>query len=230
MFILVGVLPGQTSQDISTISLIVFPIAGGSSFTSASAESVQRCADRLSEILNDGLSQSRRFNPIWFDSKIPTLKRAVEERKITEQELSEPFDTTVEGRTRACRLAQLLNAQIAVIGSVDAYEFREADSEVELTVTVQLIDVLTTKFNTITASGHGKAVEPGLEEVDIANLAVYDVADKLLRDMVTISPQDLAGSSAPDEATEIVSRPRMGKQFITAVIGAVILGYLIGSK
>jgi len=205
-------------------SLALFPLAVGSGIATSKVEYVQQYANDLFLLINEGLAETRCYSVVPFDPRVASVDRAMREQQITEKELAQPIDTTIEGAAKAQKLATLISANLAMIGSVDVYDFNESKGEAELTVTVQLIDVRSGKVSTVAATGKGKGAQGGQTEEVAGVAATYEVAKKLLVDIAAANPVEATGIAVAQP-----SQAKKSRGLIPAMIGAIIVGFLIGS-
>ncbi|HUV03556.1 MAG TPA: hypothetical protein VMX94_00445 [Armatimonadota bacterium] len=207
-------------------SLALFPFAIGSDVGASKQELIQQCAGDLLLLVNEGLAGTRRYSVVLFDPRAASVDRAVREKQITEKEIAQPIDTGVQGVAKARKLATLMGANLAMIGSIDRYDFNERKAEAELTVTLQLIDARSGSFSTITATGRAAAVEgkTGQGEEALGIGATYEVAEKLLAEVTAASLTQPTSPAVPQP-----SHSKKNRGLIAAMIGAIIVGFVIGS-
>lgn len=178
-----GKKPRRTQKE----DVVLFPFSVDQRAAS-DAESVGQCARDLFAMVSDGLADSESFAPITFEARLPCVQRAVREQRIGEKDALEPIDTSLSGIRRAQKLASLIGVRLAMIGSVDRYDFQEASGEAQLTATVQLIDVGTGKIEgafMVTGRAARLPDQKAQSELAIATKATYDAAKKLLADMTS---------------------------------------------
>lgn len=227
----------RTSVVIFQFAFVGSPESGGvTSAVEKSADEVGQHADDLCVLIGDGLTTNRFLSVVKFERGLATVQRAVREQRLTEKDADARLDTTPAGLAKARKMASLTGSQVAVLGSIDKYDYRQYKGEVEITATVQLVNVATGKIiNTFTATGRaaGAADKPA-DEIAVGSGAVYDVAEKLIADIVKvnpieqISPEDLASYGYGQVIEEAPRHKNRG--IITAMLGAVVLGFLIGSR
>lgn len=216
------------SAPVDKRSLVIFPFST-SSVATANQEFVNQHADDLALLLKEGLSATGRYSVVMFDPRVPGVRRAVEEQRFTERQLTEPIDTTFEGAEKARQLAALMGAEVALIGSIDGYDFRPAKGELEITITAALVDVKTGETSTAITTGLGKTETADAEhsELSLGIAANYQIAEKLLAELAEASATELL-----DQPPLVTPRraEKMDKGLIPAIVGAILLGFLIGSN
>lgn len=208
-------------------SLVIFPFAT-SSVATANQEYVGQHAEDLVLLLKEGLSATGRYSVVLFDPRVPGVRRAVEEQKFTERQLADPIDTTFEGVEMARQLAMLMGADIALIGSIDGYDFRRERGELEITVTAELVDVKTGGTSSAITTGLGKTEVADAErsESGLGIAATYQIAEKLLAQLADVSDTELIDQPPVEKP----SRTKMDKRLIPAIVGAILLGFFISSN
>lgn len=213
--------------------------SAGAGFVGAAAttnpQAVQQHADDLYTLINDGMAGSKYLSVVKFEPRLVAVQRAVKEQKFTEKEINARIDTTPSGAVKAQKLGSLIGAEIALIGSVDKYIYRRDKGEVELTATIQMVNVSTGKvIEMFTATGRGAKVgdKADIDEIAIGTSANYDAAEKLLTDIMKVNPdQRIAADdgSGTAQQTAGASKPaKKSKSLIPSMVGAVLLGLLIG--
>ena len=223
--LIVQCLPASHAADIiQKESLALFPFAIASDIDASKAAYVQQHASDLLLLVNEGLAGTQRYAVIAFDPRAMSVARAVQEQQFTEKEIAQPIPA-FGGVAKAQKLAALMGANFAMIGSIDKYDFDTSKSEAGLTVTAQLIDVRSGKIGTVVATGMGKGTEGSSRPEEIAGIAAaYDAAEKLLAGIAATSPVEPA-----DNPSVQPSHSKKSKGLIPAMIGAIIIGFLIGS-
>jgi hypothetical protein len=135
------------------------------------------------------------------------------------------------GAAKAQKLAGLMGSSLAMIGSVDAYTYDEAKGEAEITVTLQIVNIGTGKLeSTVTATGRGARAQDQTDQTEagIGLAAAYDAAEKLLVDVASASPTELSDDTASDvQVVEQPARSKKSKWFLPALVGAMVVGFLI---
>lgn len=194
-------------------------------------DAVRQYAADLCTLINDGLAAHKRISVVKLEPRLSAVQRAVKEQKFTEKQVVEPIDTTPAGAAKAQKLASLVGAEIAIIGSVDKHTYNQQTREVELTCTIQMVDVSTGKVaEMFTATGRSAAAADGaqVDQLAMGIAATYDAAEKLLADMVRVDPTLRVSADGTVESTQpIVVEPARRKSQWPAILGAVLLGFVI---
>ena len=198
------------------------------------ADAVRQHADDLLALIADGLATNKSLAVVKFEPRLACVQRAVREQRLTDKDALSRIDTTPAGIAKAQKMAAIAGARIAVLGSVDKYDYSADKGEVEMTASVQMVDVATGRMlNMFTATGRaaGAANKPAAE-ADIGSAATYDVAEKLIADMSKISAAEQIAAEDVYNAEPVVQQPksRKNKGLLPAMIGAVVLGFLLGGR
>lgn len=231
---------GQTSLAQKK-TLMIFPYAIAGAQGRNPSDAVTQFSSDLFSLVGDGLAANRAYSVIKFEPRIASIRRAVKEQKIEEKEVLSPIDTDPAGKARAQKLAKLTGTDLAVLGSIDKYAYKAGRSQpgqpatpgqVDMGATLLLIDVSSGKeLYRFIATGQSVLDDPN--ELAIGTAATYDLAEKLLTDINKITLEVVA--AGPEETTQapvvVVTHTRKsGRGLLPAMIGAALLGLLIGGK
>lgn len=206
---------------------------GIESLTAVNKELVRQHADDLHTLVTDGMAGSKYISSVKFEPRLTAVQRAVKEQKFTDKEVLARLDTTPAGAAKAQKMAAWVGAEIAMIGSIDKYVYNPQKGDVELTATIQMIDVRTGKVvEMFTATGRGARGGDGSEvdEAAIGTAATYDAAEKLLGNIMKVNPEQ--GISAGDGgfapvASSAPTPQKKSKGLLPAMLGAALIGFLI---
>ena len=231
---------GQTSlAQKKTLMLFPFAIATGQGNNPSDATA--QFGRDLFSLVGEGLAANRAYSVIKFEPRIACIQRAVKEQKCEEKEVSSPIDTDPAGAARAQKLARLTGVQLAILGSIDKYAYKAGRSDpgqpatpgqVDMGATLLLIDVNSGKeVYRFVSTGQAAMDDPN--ELVIGTAATYDLAEKLLTDINKATLEVV--TAAPEETTQapvvVVTQTRKSdKGLLPAMIGAALLGLLIGGK
>jgi hypothetical protein len=233
--------PVLAADRTSTNTVVIFrfefvgdPDAGG--VTSAAQKDVDvliQHADDLYTLIGDGLTANKFLSVMRFEPGLATVQRAVREQRLTEKDASARLDTTPSGLAKAQKMGSLTGSQLAVIGSIDKYIYRQDKGEIEMTATVQIINLMTGKVvSMFTATGRaaGSPDKPA-DETAIGSAAVYDVAEKLIADIAKLDPnEEIPPEELPVYTTEQQPHKGSNKGLIITMLGAVLIGFLVGNR
>jgi len=239
-------------------ALILFPVSVNPEITTGKDLAKQHASDML-VLINDGLGSVKGLSVLVYDPHSPSVERAVKEQQFGEKEILDPPDTTPNGVAKARKLAALMGADMALIGSVDSYVYQEpkesvpieisvqaqtkpekpmtqaVEEKVTITCTFQLVNVMTGKAElpiVITGRGTRGPEQAGPAEAAMGIGAAYEIAEKLLIEIAALSPAELGGTAEPvpvplPEPEQRASSPSKNKSLIPAMIGALIVGFLL---
>jgi len=230
VFISIGVL-GSVLVTIAvgncaSQAVVVFPFAVGSGVPVSKTELAKQYADDMLTLITEGLRQTQRYSVMLFDPRVASVRRAIAEQLMTEKEATQPIDTTADGAAKARKLTSLVGADVAMIGSIEEYTFNEKTGEAVLTVTAQMIDVQTGSIEPVVVTGRAKRAGDRSDQTEeaIGISAAYDAAEKILTSVASVSATELTGT--PNHGHESV-KPEKKKGLIPAMLGAILLGYLL---
>lgn len=220
--VLVAIMMGNCASQ----AVVVFPFAVGSGVPASKTELAKQYADDMLTLICEGFRQTQRYSVVLFDPRVASVKRAIVEQLMTEKEAIQPIDTTSEGVARARKLANLIGADVAMIGSIEDYTFNEKTGEAVLTVTAEMIDVRTGSIEPVVVTGRAKKAGDRSDQTEeaIGISAAYDAADKILTSVASVSSSELTGTQNSGQASVKLERK---KSLIPAMLGAILLGYLL---
>jgi len=221
-------------------TLLLFPFATPAIAASAQSEAVAQFSRDLVSLVGEGLAANRAYSVVKFQPRIASIQRAVKEQKLEEKEVLSPIDTDPSGTARAQKLAKLTGAQLAMLGSIDKYVYKAGKSDpgqpaapgqVDMGATVLLVDVNSGKeLYRFVATGQAVMEDPN--ELTIGTAATYDLAEKLLTDINKSTTEMTTAAVQEDVPSPVVvtKSTKSGRGLLPAMIGAALLGLLIGGK
>jgi hypothetical protein len=108
------------------------------------------------------LLASNSYSITQYNRNLPTVARLHLDQALSDADVTEPF---AEDNVKATKITKAVGYDVAFVGSVDEYQFNEADKSVAMTVSGRLLDVMTGKFVStpvtlsVTSSKGGNAKE-----------------------------------------------------------------------
>jgi len=239
-------LAGQASfgqaAPVEKKSVMLFPFATPGMPAGLQSEAVAQFARDLFSLISEGASANRAYSVIQFEPRIACIQRAIREEKCDEKEVLTAIDTDPAGSARAQKLAMLTGSQLALLGSVDNYTYKAGKSDpgqpatpgqTDISATLLLIDVNKGKeLYRFVATGQGSMTEAN--ELTVGTAATYDLAQKLLTDFNKATLEE--ATAATDTSTEapqpivVIETKKSHKGLLPAMVGAALLGLLIGGK
>lgn len=219
------------AKDIQKQTVVLFQFAVGSDIDPSKAEYTSQHARDLFLLVNDGLTAMKRFSVVQFEPRIASVDRAVREERFTEKDITSAVDTSGAGVARAQGLGALVGGDVAVVGSLDRYEYDSTKQEVQVTASLAFVDLKTGKKTDLMATGRAAKgeSESNQSELALGIAATYDVAQKLLADAGAVIPENLPPIEVQSSSSE-GSKSKGNKGLIPAMIGAALLGLLLGGK
>jgi hypothetical protein len=89
------------------------------------------------------LLASNSYSITQFNRNLPTVARLHLDQALSDVDVTEPF---AEDNVKATKIAKAVGSDVAFVGSVDEYQYNEADKSVSMTVSGRLLDIMTGKF------------------------------------------------------------------------------------
>jgi hypothetical protein len=207
---------------------MIFPFAVGSGVEASDPAYKAKYTTDLLSLIRDGLISSGRYDVVEMNIHNASVQRALQEQKLTEADLAGAIDTTPAGAAKAQKLAAYMGVPYAMIGSIDRFQMLKQKNQAELTATLQLIDVNTSKVrNTFSSTGR-VPIEAGKDNAEMSAgiAATYDAAEKLLTSVRTLDPAELMETQQSAEEAVPYSGSKKHKSLLPAMIGALIIGFL----
>lgn len=97
-------------------------------------------AENLSDIVTDvekaRLSTSGLYSGISFLTSLPSVRRSVNEQSLTQTDILPPYAM----RTKAQKLTMAAGYDVAIVSSLDSYEYSADNQNVTMVLTIQMID------------------------------------------------------------------------------------------
>ena len=213
------------------VSVVVFPFAVSSEVAGDKADVVAGNANDLMQSMIDGLDAANRYSVVPFISRNPGIQRAVSERRLSNEEVTQAVDTTLAGKNRALKCADMIGSELAVIGSIDKYAFDEGKSQVELMATIQIIEAGTGKtVNTVTMTERSTGKQ-GESEQSISGVAVRSLGNKLVASISGPAPEKPAANNIGQVVLERDPKSSSNKSgWGWAALGALIIGIAAGGQ
>ena len=105
----------------------------------------KQAARGLQLLLEKNIPSTRMFTVVRYTADSASLRRAVKEGTLKVKDITAPTDTTRMGAAKAQKLARLMGADTAIIGSIDSLTVE--DAKANLTTTIQVISARTGKVD-----------------------------------------------------------------------------------
>ena len=109
--------------------VLVFPV-------DAKGAAAEQLSDIITDVEKARLSTSGMYSGISFLTSLPSIRRAVGEQSLTQADVQPPFAT----RTKAQKLTTTAGYDMAVISSLDSYEYNADNQNVTMVLSMQMID------------------------------------------------------------------------------------------
>ena len=170
---------------------------------------------RVAAELKNKLTAYDKYAVITFDPFAAAVKRAIEEKLLSEQyDLAEPFDETA-----AIKIGKVLGLQYGIIGSIDDYKIVKERNVAEVTLSFTMYNIST---EAVKSSGQVVGAAKGLllrSEEEILKAAVDDATRRAVFDILGIQIQ------VPTTELKAPAKPRNP---LVALLGFALFLALLG--
>lgn len=120
--------------------VVVFPVdAKGAS---------ESLSDIITDVEKARLSTSGQYSGISFLTSLPSVRRSVNEQSLTQTDILPPYAM----RTKAQKLTMAAGYDVAMVSSLDSYEYSADNQNVTMVLTIQMIDFSGTTPRNYTAA------------------------------------------------------------------------------
>lgn len=180
----------------------------------------------VTELLTDGASSRLAASGNYFVSpfrrSLPSISRLVNEQQLSEADVD--ANKGFADNTRATKVTKAIGYEVAFVGSIDDYQYSEADKQVTITVSGRLLDVVNNKViksatlsATSSKGGNAKQEERSLE-------AARNVSEKLMAQLVPVQGTPVVPQGkVPDQ-----DAPKKKRRNNTWLWGLLIVGVGLG--
>jgi hypothetical protein len=160
-------------------SVLVFP-------TDTKGGVSDQVGDDVVSVEKSRLSLSKMYSPIEFLASIPTVKLAISEQTLTQNDVKKPFDSDAKLK----KLSGVTGYDLLLVSSIDDYEYDAAKNQVSVVMSARLIDYSGAKA--VVRSAAQSATSPAgagnTPELKIATDVVRSLMDKLMTAILTPKP------------------------------------------
>ena len=125
------------------------------------------------------------YSPIFFIGSLPSIRRANTEGTLTSSDITSPFDVTA-------KLQKIMNSTLydmALVSSIDDYQFDAASRQVSIVMSIRLIDFLDTGRSRTASESFPFATKPtaipsSTSERILATQAIRDLTERLMSEVL----------------------------------------------
>ena len=183
-------------------SLVVFPF----DMDSESAAGVpEDFGISVAEYLRMTLVSSRGYAALLYEERLTPIRRAKDDNVVKDQEIKAPF---FSDKAKMTKLADILETDYYLVGSVEGYTYDKDKKTVELTLKADLMMVMTDKMTDkmvqeFVVGGSAEAGNQVIEEDELLSIAAGRAVEALRDKIFSTSPADAKPVVAADaEKTE----------------------------
>ncbi len=168
-----------TVEQVELKQVLVFPpdTKGGAS---------DQISDDILGTIKDRLTASKKYEPIRFLSSIPTVRLAVMQNTLLPADVRKPFDNDAKLK----KLSGVTGQSYVIVASVDDYEYDSAKNQVNVVISVRMIDYTGAKavVRSAAQSASSPANAGNTAESKLASDLAKSLTDKLMTSILTPKP------------------------------------------
>lgn len=187
-------------------------------------------AAELDRIVKEGLESHAKYRLVIYSEQLPAVQRLVSLQPEKEEAITAHYTTDEGSAARAVSLARSMLADLAVLQSLDDYQFVDQAGRAEIKATALLLDAKTGKeLDRIQVTGQAakSAAAKTLDESSLAMGAAKDAGRKIVS-AITGEPYKEA---EPARAPIIQSEPKKSKKsWVTMLLLSLGVGLLLGGS
>lgn len=182
---------GKSTVPLTIV--VVFPVdtKGGAS---------DQVADVITDVERSRLNTTERYDPFTFVRGLPSIQRALSTQTLNPEDVQSPFDNTA----KLIRLMGVLNYPMALVSSIDAYQYDADTQQMTFILSGRLVDFSGQKprvIRQVTVTGETpKNLPHPAREGLVAELVARDATEKLMSDLLVppkpAAPEKPAGGQA----------------------------------
>lgn len=132
--------PGQDATGLATQaarkSLLLFPV----DVSATAVPNKDEVSAILTDVVSSRLDASGVYSVTRFSRALPTVARLHMDQLLTDADVQAPFS---EGNRKAIKVSKEAGYDVAFVGSLDSYEYNEADKQVTLVVAGRIVEAQT---------------------------------------------------------------------------------------
>jgi hypothetical protein len=184
--LVVGSMSSATAQQsasktkkvvIQKTAVVVFP-------TDTKGGVSDEIGDVVTDVEQSRLNASGFYDAIYFLRSQPSIQRALQDQTLTPEDVRSPFDNT----TKIVHLMGVIGYSMAVVSSVDAYQYSADTHQLTFILSGRLLDLSGAKprvIRSVTVTGDNpKNLPKDPRESLVATLVARDTTEKLMTDLL----------------------------------------------
>lgn len=169
---------GSAAQPAELKQVLVFQpdTKGGTS---------DQISDDILQVIKDRLAATKKYEPVRFLSSLPTVRLAVVQGTLLPADVRKPFDNDAKLK----KLSGVTGLSYVIVASVDDYNYDSAKNQVDLVLSVRMIDYTGAKAVVRSAAQSASSPAGGnTPELKLASDAAKSLTDKLMTSVLTPRP------------------------------------------
>jgi|YelNatPaOPRAMG01_1025707.scaffolds.fasta_scaffold40447_2 hypothetical protein len=176
--------------EIQRTRLLFFPFDVDPSITN----DITSVTNMLNDVAISRLEVTNEYSVMRYSWSFPTIKRMVADNLITADDAKPPFS---DDNIKLVKLTKGLDFTIAMVGSVDEYNYDPDKHTLEITVSARLVNVTKNVVIKLAARTISSPSEMNMTEKQIAEQTARKAGDLLMDDLLSVPKTEKSNSSAP---------------------------------
>ncbi len=176
--------------EIEKTRLLFFPFDVDPSITN----DITNVTNMLNDVAISRLEVTNEYSVMRYSWSFPTIKRMVADNVITSDDSKPPFS---DDNIKLVKLTKGLDYTIAMVGSVDEYNYDPDKHTLEITVSARLVNVTKNVVLKLAARAISSSSEMSMTEKQIAEQTARKAGDLLMDDLLSVPNTQKTTTSAP---------------------------------
>lgn len=176
--------------EIEKTRLLFFPFDVDPSITN----DITNVTNMLNDVAISRLEVTHEYSVMRYSWSFPTIKRMVADNVITSDDSKPPFS---DDNIKLVKLTKGLDYTIAMVGSVDEYNYDPDKHTLEITVSARLVNVTKNVVLKLAARTISSSSEMSMTEKQIAEQTARKAGDLLMDDLLSVLKTQKTTTSAP---------------------------------
>ena len=178
----------KKTVEIHRTRLLFFPFDVDPSITN----DITNVTNMLNDVAISRLEVTKEYSVMRYSWSFPTIKRMVADNVITSDDSKPPFS---DDNIKLVKLTKGLDYTIAMVGSVDEYNYDPDKHTLEITVSARLVDVTKKVVLKLAARTISSPSEMSMTENQIAVQTARKAGDLLMNDLLSIPKKEKSTTS-----------------------------------
>lgn len=170
----------KNKTQVQKTRLLFFPFDADPSITS----DVTDVTNMLNDVAISRLEVTNDYSVMRYSWSFPTIKRMVADKIITSDDSKPPFS---DDNIKLIKLTEGLGYTVAMVGSLDEYNYNPDTHTLEVTVSARLVNVPKKQVIKLAARTISSSSEMNLKESQIAEKTARKACELLMSDLLSES-------------------------------------------